>query len=168
MKQIYLMCGIPGSGKTTWIKEYQWWNEEDCGYHISRDEIRFSMLSAEDEYFSHETEVFNRFIQKINEKIQEGASRIFIDATHLNEKARYKVLSRLFISSDYEINCLWFDVPLNVCLERNAKRTGRAVVPKTVIKNMYKSYTFPKRSEGFDHVYVINEYGRVEEVKLND
>jgi predicted kinase len=162
------MCGIPGSGKTTFIKDYQWWNEEDCGYHISRDEIRFAMLSPDDDYFAHETEVFNKFIQTINEKIQEGASRIFIDATHLNTKSRYKVLSRLFISSDYEINCLWFDVPLGVCLERNAKRTGRAKVPKSTIKNMYNSYTFPDKSEGFNHIFIINEHGQAKEVKVNE
>lgn len=59
MKKIYLLCGIPGSGKSTWAKNHL----DDNSIWISRDLIRFSMVSEEEEYFSKEKEVFKEFIK---------------------------------------------------------------------------------------------------------
>ena len=52
---LVLMCGAPGSGKTTIAKKLMCNND----LYISRDEIRYSMISNEYEYFSKEKEVFN-------------------------------------------------------------------------------------------------------------
>ena len=38
-----------------------------------------------------------------------------------------------------------FKVPMEVCLERNALRTGREVVPESAIYNMAKSFKMPKK-----------------------
>ena len=40
MANIIMMCGIPGSGKSTYVEEHR--GEHDL--HVSRDLIRFSML----------------------------------------------------------------------------------------------------------------------------
>ena len=60
---LYLMCGIPGSGKSTWIKQ----NKIESDAVISRDVVRFSLVKEHEEYFSKETEVFYTFIDQINE-----------------------------------------------------------------------------------------------------
>ena len=64
---LVLMCGAPGSGKTTIAKKLMCNND----LYISRDEIRYSMISDEDEYFSKEhnlnlfsNEIFSSAIQK--------------------------------------------------------------------------------------------------------
>jgi tRNA uridine 5-carbamoylmethylation protein Kti12 len=36
-------------------------------------------------------------------------------------------------------------VPIETCLERNAQRTGREVVPEDAIRNMEKSFKMPKK-----------------------
>ena len=36
-KRVFLICGIPGSGKSTWVRERI---AKYGGHHISRDEIR--------------------------------------------------------------------------------------------------------------------------------
>ena len=51
MKKVWLMCGIPASGKSTWAREHQ---EMFGGVIVSRDEIRFSIVKDDEEYFSHE------------------------------------------------------------------------------------------------------------------
>ena len=153
-KKIYMLCGIPGSGKSTWAQE-QVIKLEGKGIIISRDVIRFSMLGEDDAYFAHEDEVFNEFIRQAQEAIndQEHTS-IFIDATHLNEKNRNKVLSRLWRMDKDVVIGVYFDIPLEECLRRNALRTGRALVPETVIKNMYESLTKPLE---LDEMIVIGE-----------
>jgi predicted kinase len=153
-KKIYMLCGVPGSGKSTWARE-QINKLDGKGIIISRDVIRFSMLGDDDAYFAHEDAVFDEFIKKIQEAIndQEHTS-IFIDATHLNEKNRNKVLSRIWRMGDDVIIGVYFDIPLEECLRRNAQRTGRALVPETVIKNMYESLTKPLE---LDEMIVIGE-----------
>lgn len=113
------------------------------------------MLGEDDAYFAHEDEVFNEFIRQAQEAIndQEHTS-IFIDATHLNEKNRNKVLSRLWRMDKDVVIGVYFDIPLEECLRRNAQRTGRALVPETVIKNMYESLTKPLE---LDEMIVIGE-----------
>ena len=54
MAELILMMGIPGSGKSTWVKNHM--KSDDI--YISRDEIRFSLLQPGDEYFSKEKEVW--------------------------------------------------------------------------------------------------------------
>ena len=62
MGNLYLMCGIPGSGKSTYAK-----TNKDLKYckYISRDDIRYSLLKDEDDYFSKEKQVFRTFIAQI-------------------------------------------------------------------------------------------------------
>ena len=63
MKTLYMMIGIPGSGKSTWLKTYA-----DNGVIISRDEVRFSMVREDEPYFSREKEVFESFIEDMKYK----------------------------------------------------------------------------------------------------
>lgn len=113
------------------------------------------MLGDDDAYFAHEDAVFDEFIKQIQEAIndQEHTS-IFIDATHLNEKNRNKVLHRLTRMKDDVVIGVYFDIPLEECLRRNALRTGRALVPETVIKNMYESLTKPLE---LDEMIIVGE-----------
>ena len=48
MANIIMMCGIPGSGKSTYVENHR--GEHDL--HVSRDLIRFSMLGEKEEYFA--------------------------------------------------------------------------------------------------------------------
>ena len=69
MSKLYVACGIPGSGKSTYLANYvksHYTNKLSNMYKIvSRDAIRFSLLKEGDDYFSCEREVFNTFIKEI-------------------------------------------------------------------------------------------------------
>ena len=143
LKKVWLMCGIPGSGKSTWVKKRLM---ENGGIWISRDEVRFSMIREDEDYFSKENEVFDKFIANICEALKSPlAENIYIDATHISDKARKKVLNRLPKDNIDEVIYVVFKVPMEVCLERNALRTGREVVPESAIYNMAKSFKMPKK-----------------------
>lgn len=153
---LYLMVGIPGSGKS-WYAKGLLANQENTMY-ISRDSIRFKLLEENDEYFSHEDIVFNSFVSLIKEHLYDGEN-VIADATHLNRKSRMKVLNNLDLSK-IKICMVYMDVPLDICLERNSKREGRAKVPPTIIKNMYKNLTYPdkKEQEYYDTIITICNY----------
>lgn len=144
--KLTLMCGIPGSGKSTYAKKYM---KESNSYYISRDNIRFEMIKDEESYFSHENEVFDTFVSLTNKFLKEGKN-VIADATFINKASRKKFLTKVIQPSSLDIIVL--NTPLNVCLERNAARTGRELVPEKAIKNMYYNCETPTKEEGFDKI----------------
>ena len=59
-KSVYLISGIPASGKSTYIRNNLISSDKDV--HISRDMIRFSLLNEDDNYFDKETKLKGYFI----------------------------------------------------------------------------------------------------------
>lgn len=138
MSKLYLMVGVPASGKSTFAQRLVEKNKID---YVSRDEIRFDLIKDSDDYFSKEKEVVIKFRQEVQDRLDQGKS-VIADATHLTSVARAKFLSSLNLDG-VEVVAYVMKTPLAVCLERNAKRTGRARVPDDVIVSMYKSFTVP-------------------------
>ena len=104
------------------------------------------MVREDEPYFERETEVFNAWIAQICEALSNPMiGDIYIDATHLNDRSREKTLSRLPKENINKITNVVFLVPIETCLERNAQRTGREVVPEDAIRNMQKSFKMPKK-----------------------
>ena len=156
-KVLSITSGIPGSGKSTWLNK----NRPDA-IIISRDEIRFSLLKKDEDYFSHENEVLNIFYNKINEALNSSEDKeIIIDATHLSKKARTNLFSHINMDKVGTLYAYCFDIPLEVCFNRNEKRKGRAKVPKSVIRRMYFSFEPPSIKEGFKEIFCINTEGEV-------
>lgn len=154
LKKVWLMSGLPGSGKSTWVKQRI---AEKGGFWASRDTVRFSMVREDEPYFERENEVFNAWIAQICEALSNPMIEdIYIDATHLNDRSREKTLSRLPKENIKKITNVVFLVPIETCLERNAKRTGREVVPEDVIRNMKKTFKMPKKYS----TLIVNADGR--------
>ena len=160
-KHLYLMMGVPGSGKSTYAKNILKYGD----IYVSRDEIRYSLLTDEDDYFAKENEVIKTFIESIDKSLvmEEHCGDVFADATHLSPKGRAQVLKQL--KNKDRVSVIYLDIPLNVILERNAKRTGRALVPEDVVRRMYNSIQLPTRAEGIESIYFINENQEIKEVR---
>ena len=149
MSILYMLIGVPGSGKSTWAKKMA---ENSSACWISRDAIRFSMLQEGDDYFAYEDKVMDNFITNIQNAINNNSAIVIADATHLTERSRNQVLNRLLLKETI-VTYVYFDVPLTTALVRNASREGRAKVPESVIHKMYKSLQKPK------DCVIINEEG---------
>ena len=149
MAKLYIMVGIPGSGKSTWIKNHL--TENDVV--VSRDKVRFSIIGENDEYFSKENQVFAEFCRQINENLKAGKN-VFADATHLNEFSRRKLLNS--VSGYSELEAVVLSTTCEEALKRNKNREGtRSFVPKSVIRRMNSQLVFPDFSEGFSTIYSV-------------
>lgn len=147
---LYILCGCPGCGKTTWANSFIASREIyniDIRY-VSRDEIRFSILKDGEDYFAHEDEVFRKFVGTIYQTLVDGFD-VIADATHLNQKSRAKLIRGIDGRGkvDYDIIYVSFNIPYKVCKERNAQRTGRALVPDETLEQMYRQYREPRATE---------------------
>ena len=141
-KKIFLLCGIPGSGKSYWTHNTAEQLDGEAQI-VSRDAIRFSLLKDGEDYFKRENAVFAQFVKTINDCIANGVPYIFIDATHISRASRAKVLSRLRASTPIALSVEVFNTPVATCIERNAQREGLAKVPNQAIYSMAKQFQEP-------------------------
>ena len=158
---IHLMCGIPASGKTTWINAEvaRQMEENRSAVRVSRDDIRKVMI-GDGEYFSKEKEVFKAFIDEINECIKLGFEDIYIDATHINKASRHKVLSQLKPNHSSTLIIEVMPFVVEKCIEFNNKREGFAKVPEEAIRNMNEKWEEPTIEE-FSNFIKPNFFAKV-------
>ena len=156
MAKLFLMCGIPGSGKSTWAKNHLHKNAQ----YVSRDDIRFSYIAEGEEYFSREGEVWETFVKTINTNLELGYDT-FADATHINPASRKKLLNQI---KNYEsVEAIFIDTPLSIALERNELRKDtERYVPRSVIRRMSSQLEEPTFLEGFSAIYVVRPDTKIE------
>ena len=157
--KLYVCCGAPGSGKSTFLSDIKDPNE----VIVSRDKIRFSLIKPGEEYFSHEKEVYSKFLDEITKNIRKGVD-VYADATHLTPRSRYLLLSQLKKHGcrPSEVHAIYFKVPLNICKERNELRKGTlAYVPEESLENMYCKFIPPTKAEDFYSIWEVDADGDI-------
>lgn len=151
MAILNVMSGVPGSGKSTYIMQHK----KPADAVISRDVVRKAVANkynSDDPYFLHEAQVYDIFIQEIN-NAGLHYDQVWADATHLNFKSLNKLFAHINLREFERINIICIETSLENCLKRNDKRKGRAKVPKAQLIKMYKSYSRPMSQ---DYPYISN------------
>ncbi|HII80837.1 MAG TPA: serine/threonine protein phosphatase [Methanosarcina sp.] len=138
MRYLVFLRGIPGSGKSTFIKE----NGLEP-YTISSDDVRLlikpPVLSVTGQTITSQKinrRVWGLIYSLIKSRIEEGEFTI-LDATNAEnaDMAKYRPLVKAY---RYEAFCVDFsDVPLELAKQRNRKRPAYEIVPEAVIEDMY-------------------------------
>lgn len=147
MKKLIILCGIPGAGKSTFIKNHQKFFETNIKV-VSRDEIRFSLVKENEEYFSKEKEVWTKYVNDIKESLEKNETTI-ADATHLNPTSRLKLINALGSNlKEIEVIPVVLKVGYELAAVQNENRIGtRSYVPPAVIRNMSKNFVMPSFEE---------------------
>lgn len=156
-KRLYVLCGIPASGKSTWIREHEETLKQESPNGrilvVSRDKIRFSLLEEGEPYFSKESLVYKEYIRQIAEGLSCGDT-VVADATHLNATSRSKLLNSLGNAlKNCEVIAICMIIPIGVAIKRNEKRHGREFVPPKQIVQMNYNYRTPTFEEGFNRIF---------------
>ena len=139
MRHLVLTRGIPGCGKSTWIKQN---NLEQ--YTLSADTIRLmyqSPIMNVDGSLgisqSNDNKVWATLFELMEFRMQRGEF-IVVDATHSRQGLinRYKKLCQ-----KYKYRCTvvdFTDMPIDLCLNRNKNRDGYKFVPESVIQKIHE------------------------------
>lgn len=145
MNKLYMLIGLPASGKPTIAKEL---SKLEGAIIVSSDEIRQELLGDINDQ-SQNTKVFEEVEKRIKEGLLKG--NVIYDATNINYKKRRAFLQRLN-KIEVEKIAVLVATPYEECIERNANRDRK--VPEEVIKRMYFNFYIPQYYEGFDDIQI--------------
>lgn len=139
----YLMCGLPGSGKSTIADRMAYQQHLQV---ICPDVIGFSLY---EKYGANDKKVF-RIAELVAEIQSIYRHDIIIDATNLFAGRRDWWIQRLKRMGYDEIIAVYVECDPMICRERMVAR-GR-VVPEEAFDNMDRYGTIPKVEEGFTSI----------------
>jgi len=153
-----MTIGLPGSGKSTFIKKLVSYLD-DKPVVLSTDDIIQARADATGVTYSQMFDTFSFGVFKTEMEVNAASARVngksvIIDQTNMGSKSRRTKLEP-FVKAGYVCASLNFDVPMTVLFERLEKRameTGK-VIPQKVVFQMLGGYTPPTKAEGFDHIW---------------
>ena len=90
----------------------------------------------------------------VRQRIAAGRAETYVDATHLTRWERLPYI-RLAQRHGCEIEALFFDVPVEVCIQRNQGRDR--IVPDQAILEMARNLQPPTEGEGFTRIAKISD-----------
>jgi predicted kinase len=150
---LILLVGIPGSGKSTWARQYL---QEHHDYQlVSTDQIRAELYGNEAVQGDWQ-QVWQRVVmlwQQGIEQIRQGQSAgVVYDATNARRRNRRQAIATARELGFDAILLIWFDVPLGVALKRNRMRSRQ--VPPDIVARMHRQLRGapPSLSEDVDQI----------------
>lgn len=145
---VVLTIGLPGSGKTTWYKRHG-------VTPLSSDMLRTILFDdITDQRYSGL--VFSTLRSLLRARLIAKMPWNYVDATNLSAHERRQWV-KMALSFGYEVQAVFFDVPLEVCMERNSRRERR--VPDDVMQKMAERLRPPSFQEGFSKITVVRVKG---------
>jgi len=138
---VVLAIGLPGSGKSSWFKRHNI-------SPLSSDLLR-SLLFDDPAEQGFQDLVFSNLRSMLKARLLARRPLNYVDATNLTPHDRHSWI-KLAKDFGYEVQAVFFDVPVEVCLERNQRR--ERVVSDDVMRSIAEKLKAPTFDEGFSKI----------------
>ncbi len=162
MPTCYLMVGVPGSGKSTYIKEVK--KENPNLISVSSDEYLEEIAQKEGKSYSDvHKEHIKSATKWLNNRIASLISNkedFIWDQTNLNPKSRKDKIQPL-LKKGYDVCAITFELSAEE-VKKRVKERGEATgkfIPRSIMESMISNYVRPSYEEGFKSIYVANGFG---------
>ena len=143
---LYITVGLPGSGKSTYVKNFI--KDKEIEY-LSSDSLR-AVYGKSEEDQTVTPLVFGHIKRKVDEFLKDGKN-VMVDATSVNRKERSDYINT---AKKYgaKVVAIVFKMDRQGLIDRNKKRgeQGGRVVPDWVIDKMLAKFEEPSYNEGID------------------
>lgn len=155
-QKLFMLIGVPGSGKSTWANKADFGGGNTC--IVSTDDIIAHKAKEQGKTYN---EVFKDSI-KDAEKLMykhvmwsvERGENIVWDQTNLTKKSRAKKL--IMIPDHYEKIAVFFETPDDEELDKRLNNREGKTIPEHVMDAMIEMIEYPEIDEGFDRVIYVD------------
>jgi predicted kinase len=141
---VVLTIGLPGSGKTTWFRRR--------GVTPLSSDLLRNILFDDVEEQRYQGLVFSTLRSLLRARLIARMPWNYVDATNLSVHERRQWI-KMAKSFGYEVQAVFFDVPLEVCLARNRQRDRS--VSEEAMRRMAEKLKPPVFEEGFNKITVV-------------
>ena len=141
---VVLAIGLPGSGKTTWFRRR--------GVTPLSSDLLRNILFDDVEEQKFQGLVFSTLRSLLRARLIAKMPWNYVDATNLSVHERRQWI-KMAKSFGYETQAVFFDVPLDVCLDRNRQRDRS--VSEDIMRKMAEKLKAPMFEEGFAKITVV-------------
>jgi predicted kinase len=146
---VVLTIGLPGSGKTTWFKRR-------AVTPLSSDLLRTILFDDITEQ-RYQGLVFSTLRSLLRARLIAKMPWNYVDATNLSPHERRQWI-KMAKSFGYDVQAVFFDVPFEVCMERNRRR--ERTVSDEMMQKMAERLRPPSFQEGFSKITVVRVKGQ--------
>lgn len=144
MSKLIITRGLPGSGKTTWAKDFIGW-EPGFRARVNRDDLRQMLHGGFDGKLEQQiTKVQHQLVRDL---LLAGKT-VVVDDTNLRLRVA-KEFARIAheTNSQFEVNDEFLGVTVDECIRRDSFRLSPAKVGERVIREMAERYNLKKGLE---------------------
>lgn len=135
--KLFLMCGISGSGKTTFARRFA----ESFGLHYISPDDFYALYNGDERKHKNEFEIWMSLFRALHMAEQDGASVIF-DTNAPTMVDRTQILNWF---PDFEHHMICITAPPELCKRNNKSR--RRVIPDDVMEKMIQDFQVPCECE---------------------
>ena len=153
MPRLICLIGLPGSGKSTWLKGKRNTGEINDDWHIvSFDDLVTRWggergMTYDEAWTSAPMKELKATLRQEREQAYQDGKNVIIDMTNMSAKVRRSNIGSC--PAHYTREAVLFVIPDTVLghrLKEREKREGKSI-PEFVIDNMARSYTCPTKEE---------------------
>lgn len=155
MPVCYQLVGVPGSGKSTWIKSQDW--AKDCAIvstdmwvEMEAERVGKTYSEIFQDYMPHAVKLMAQHVELARDKGMD----IIWDQTSTTEITRRRKFNML---PDYEHIAVVFNTPDQVELDKRLSSRPGKIIPDHVMKSMIEGFVMPTTDEGFTEIRLIGE-----------
>ena len=162
MKKVILAIGVPGSGKTTVLKNFA------QNYHyayLSADELRIEMnIAPNNPLISSDNPMtqgmWDEMRHRLAQYLKEGKT-VVVDATFTRADLRQEFVELAKRNGAQKVQGVFVDTPSELAWERNEQRDRKA--PREVFDKRVHDLREnpPSLEDGFDSVFRLDEYQKL-------
>lgn len=154
---IYILIGLPGSGKSTWVKK----NAPEGAVIVSSDDLIMEWavgkgLTYNDAFGQVNFKQIEARMREIFAEAIASGKDIIVDRTNMSPKSRKYWLDEAKGYTKVAVTFILDDVTLNKRLSERSRVEGKSI-PPYVVKNMAANYTAATKAEGFTQFIVVRD-----------
>lgn len=153
MPRCYQLIGVPGSGKSTWVKNQNW--ARNCVIASTDDFVEDYARecgSTYNEVFDDYMPTAVKLMAEQVERAREAGKDVIWDQTSTTAKSRRKKFNML---PNYEHIAVVFSTPEPAELDRRLKSRPGKNIPWNVMQGMIKHFEQPDEEEGFVEIWRV-------------